>query len=117
MQGGVRVQPDQLVIQHRREGQLPGGRPPPGRPRRFDTRFFAIDRKCVAAERSGIVGPDAELTELAWVGLDEARNLDLPRITRAVLDDLEIAAKGGFATHLPIPFYFERYGKGFRDAL
>lgn len=90
---------------------------PPGRPRRFDTRFFATDRRDVAAERPGIVGPDAELTELAWVKLDEARKLDLPRITRAVLDDLEAAAAAGFAPHWPIPFYFERHRKGQREVL
>nr|WP_284211776.1 NUDIX hydrolase [Methylobacterium brachythecii] len=90
---------------------------PPGRPRRFDTRFFVADRKAVATERPGIVGPDAELTEIAWVGLDEARGLDLPRITRAVLDDLEAAAAIDFKPFRPIPFYFERYGKGLRELL
>ena len=90
---------------------------PPGRPRRFDTRFFATDRRSVAAERPGVVGPDAELTELAWVKLDEARRLDLPRVTRWVLDDLEAAAAAEFAPYRPIPFYFERYGKGLREEL
>ena len=90
---------------------------PPGRPRRFDTRFFVTDRRRVASERSGIVGPAAELTELVWVGPDEARRLDLPRITRAVLDDLEAAVDAAFAPHRPIPFYFERYGKGVRALL
>lgn len=90
---------------------------PPGRPRRFDTRFFVTDRRSVAAERPGIVGPDAELTELAWVKLDEARKLDLPRITRAVLDDLQAAAEAGFAPYRPIPFYYERHGKGLREEL
>lgn len=90
---------------------------PPGRPRRFDTRFFVADRIAVAAERPGIVGPDAELTEIAWVGLDAARKLDLPRITRAVLDDLEAAAALDFKPFRAIPFYFERYGKGLRELL
>ncbi len=90
---------------------------PPQRPRRFDTRFFVVDRKQVAAERAGIVGPDAELTEIAWVGLDAARKLDLPRITRLVLDDLEQAVEANFAEHRPIPFYFERYGKPLREFL
>ncbi len=90
---------------------------PPGRPRRFDSRFFATDRQSVAAERASLVGPDSELTELAWVRLDEARKLDLPRITRAVLDDLEAAAGSQFAPHLPIPFYFEQRGKSVRELL
>jgi len=91
---------------------------PPKRPRRFDTRFFAVDRRSVAAERPGLVGPDAELTELAWVTLDDARNkLELPRITRIVLDDLEGAAQAGFPPYRPIPFYFERHGKSLRDEI
>ncbi|MFF8802178.1 MULTISPECIES: NUDIX domain-containing protein [unclassified Methylobacterium] len=90
---------------------------PPKRARRFDTRFFAVDRKGVAAERSGIVGPDSELTELAWVDLDAARKLDLPRITRVILDDLEAAAAAGFPPYRPIPFYFERRGKGLREEI
>ena len=90
---------------------------PPGRPRRFDTRFFVTDRRAVAAEQPGIVGPDAELTELAWVDLAEARKLDLPRITRVVLDDLEEQAKAGFPPYRAIPFYYERHGKGQRELL
>ncbi|WP_442919148.1 NUDIX hydrolase [Methylobacterium sp. Leaf118] len=91
---------------------------PPKRPRRFDTRFFAVDRRAVAGESPGIVGPDAELTELAWVTLDDARRtLDLPRITRVVLDDLEAAAQAGFPPYRPVPFYFERHGKGVREEI
>lgn len=90
---------------------------PPGRVRRFDARFFATDRRTIAAERAGRVGPDAEFTEIAWVGLDEARGLDLPRITRTILDDVEAAAKGGFAPHRPIPFYRERHGRAERTLL
>ncbi|GJE62972.1 hypothetical protein LNAOJCKE_0161 [Methylorubrum aminovorans] len=90
---------------------------PPKRVRRFDTRFFAVDRKAVAMERPGIVGPDAELTELAWVDLTAARKLDLPRITRVILDDLEAAAEAGFPPYRPIPFYFERHGKGVREEI
>lgn len=91
---------------------------PPKRPRRFDTRFFVVDRRGVAAERPGLVGPEAELTELAWVTLDDARKtLELPRITRIVLDDLEGAAQVGFPPYRPIPFYFERRGKSMREEI
>ncbi len=90
---------------------------PPKRPRRFDTRFFAIDRGAVASETPGIVGESAELVELAWVGLKEARDLDLPRITGVILEDLQVQVEGGFAAHRPIPFYFERYGRGQRREL
>ncbi|GJD97011.1 NUDIX hydrolase [Methylobacterium iners] len=90
---------------------------PPKRPRRFDTRFFAVDRRAVAAETPDIVGESAELVELAWVGFKEARGLDLPRITGVILEDLEAQVEGGFAPHRTIPFYFERYGRGERRVL
>lgn len=90
---------------------------PPGRPRRFDTRFFTIDRTFVAAETLGIVTPDSELVELVWVSIAQARKLDLPRITGVVLGDLEAQIAGGFAPHLPIPFYYERRGLGRRELL
>jgi 8-oxo-dGTP pyrophosphatase MutT (NUDIX family) len=90
---------------------------PPGRPRRFDTRFFAANRTAIAHEVPGVVSPDAELVELVWVSFSEARALDLPRITRVVLDDLEAQAKGGFAPYRTIPYYYERSGKPQRETL
>ena len=90
---------------------------PPGRPRRFDTRFFSVDRTFVAAEKPGIVTKDAELVELVWVSIAQARKLDLPRITDVVLTDLEAQIAGGFAPHLPIPFYYQRRGRGQRVLL
>ena len=44
---------------------------PPGLSRRFDTRFFAVDAQAIAHRVDGIVGPQAELVELAWVPVDE----------------------------------------------
>lgn len=90
---------------------------PPKRVRRFDTRFFVIDRAGVAAEEPGRVSEDSELTELAWVRLDAARKLDLPYITRAVLDELEAQIAVDFAPHRQIPFHFERYGRREREFL
>ena len=45
---------------------------PPGRTKRFDTRFFAVDAGAIAVRREGVVGPDTELTELVWLPIDEA---------------------------------------------
>ena len=78
---------------------------PPGRPRRFDTRFFAVDRDAIAWEAENVVGPASELVELVWVDLEEARRLDLPTITAAMLGELERRVAAGFAQSLPIPFY------------
>ena len=54
---------------------------PPGRPRRFDSRFFAADISTVAHRAEGFVGPDSELVELVWMPIAEARSLDIPAIT------------------------------------
>jgi 8-oxo-dGTP pyrophosphatase MutT (NUDIX family) len=90
---------------------------PPRRPKRFDTRFFAIDRTAIAAEVGGVVGPDAELVELAWVTLPEAKRLDLPVITLTILEDLEDRIAQGFAPELPVPFYREHRGRFVRELL
>lgn len=78
---------------------------PPGRPRRFDTRFFAVDRTMIGDEVAGVIGPESELVELVWVDLPEARALDLPGITTVMLDELEHRIAAGFGHELPVPFY------------
>lgn len=90
---------------------------PPRRPKRFDTRFFAVDRETVVEERTGVVGPDSELVELAWVDLPAARRLDLPAITSAILEELEQRLANGFGHDLPVPFYYERRGRFERELL
>ena len=44
---------------------------PPGRPRRFDARFFAAEAEAIAHRVDGVVGPDAELVELVWLPIGE----------------------------------------------
>lgn len=78
---------------------------PPRRPRRFDTRFFALDAQDISGKVEGVVGPDAELIELVWLPLTEAERLDMPPITKAVLAELEHRIACGFTHDLPVPFY------------
>jgi len=78
---------------------------PPQRPRRFDTRFFALDAQDISGKVEGVVGPDAELIELVWLPLTEAERLDMPPITKAVLAELEHRIACGFTHDLPVPFY------------
>jgi 8-oxo-dGTP pyrophosphatase MutT (NUDIX family) len=78
---------------------------PPGRTKRFDTRFFAIDAAEIAARHEGVVGPDTELTELVWLPISEASRLELPTITAAVLEELTARIAAGFAHDLPVPYY------------
>ena len=90
---------------------------PPGRPRRFDTRFFAADREAIAAEVNDVVGPASELVELAWVTLAKAPELDCPTITQVILQELQDRLSAGFSQELPIPFYYERRGRFVRELL
>jgi 8-oxo-dGTP pyrophosphatase MutT (NUDIX family) len=90
---------------------------PPRRPKRFDTRFFAADAAAIAAQIDGIVHDGAELTELTWVTLKEARALDLPSITQVILKELEARIAAGFLPELPVPFYYERFGTFRREEL
>lgn len=81
---------------------------PPGRPRRFDTRFLVVGADAIAGQLESGLGPSGELEDVAWVTFEEARaRPELPPITRAVLDELEprIAADPTLAADHPVPFY------------
>jgi 8-oxo-dGTP pyrophosphatase MutT (NUDIX family) len=86
---------------------------PPGFPRRFDARFFAIDASAIAHRQDGVVHADAELVELAWMPIREARRLPMPVITEMVLDDFEKRVHAGFGRELPVPFYHTDEDEGF----
>jgi 8-oxo-dGTP pyrophosphatase MutT (NUDIX family) len=61
---------------------------PPGRPRRFDARFFLADAACVASDPDDFSAASDELSHLAWVPLADARRFDLPFITEVVLAEV-----------------------------
>jgi 8-oxo-dGTP pyrophosphatase MutT (NUDIX family) len=90
---------------------------PPRRPKRFDTTFLCMDADAIAHRIEGVVGPDTELVELVWVPLQEAQQLDLPPITRVVLEELEKRLEAGMAHALPCPFYYEVSRKWRREEL
>jgi 8-oxo-dGTP pyrophosphatase MutT (NUDIX family) len=89
---------------------------PPGRPRRFDTRFFCVPATAVV-HKSAIA--DGELSDLEWHSIAQARTLELPNITRVVLEDLgERLGAGAMQTSLlPVPFYHRRNGAFVRDQI
>ena len=90
---------------------------PPGRSRRFDARFFAVDASQIAHRVDGLITAESELVELVWQPLDQVQNLDLPRITSMVLKELEARIAAGFGHHLPVPFFFEKNKRSFREEL
>ena len=78
---------------------------PPGRPRRFDARFFAADAQLIVHKVEGVVHSDAELVELTWLPVADAQKLDIPPVTKRVLLELEARVAAGFGHDLPVPFY------------
>ncbi|MEP4247424.1 NUDIX hydrolase [Tateyamaria sp.] len=64
---------------------------PPGRPRRFDARFFLIDAQDLNSDIDDFSAASDELSHLQWIELDRVRSFDMPFITEVVLS--EIAAR------------------------
>ena len=90
---------------------------PPRRPRRFDSRFFAADISAVAHRVEGVVGPQAELVELVWLPITEARRLDIPAITAVALDELQDRILTGMSHDHPVPFYRMLHKRFVREML
>ncbi|MGB3389946.1 MAG: NUDIX hydrolase [Pseudaminobacter sp.] len=91
---------------------------PPGRVRRFDTRFLSAWKSSVAVELPD-GGPTNELEELVWLPLDEAKQADVPAITRTVLEELEqrLALDPNLEPGGVVPFYRMIRNRFVRDLL
>ncbi|WP_164660965.1 NUDIX hydrolase [Tropicibacter sp. Alg240-R139] len=61
---------------------------PPGRPRRFDARFFLVDADDIQGDLDDFTHASDELSHLQWIKLTEARQFDLPFITEVVLAEV-----------------------------
>ena len=77
---------------------------PPGRPRRFDARFFLVDADMIAGDLDDFSAASEELSHLHWVPRAEARALDLPFITEVVLAEIEARAHDP-APPASVPFF------------
>ena len=81
---------------------------PAYRPKRFDARFFMADaERLISLERRADCG---ELDEIAWLELEETAALDLPNITRFVLQELALRLED---PSRPAPF--TRFARGARQ--
>ena len=77
--------------------------------KRYDTRFFYVDAKHIAHKNAFVAG---EFDEISWLNFEQIRNLELPRITKAVLKDMHILIESNALYHqLPIPFYYTENNK------
>ena len=90
---------------------------PPGRPRRFDARFFTMDATAIAHHIEGVTSPDAELVELVWMPLAQAKQLDMAAVTGVMLEELDARIADGFGHDLPVPFYRMPHGRFVREML
>ncbi|TMV08006.1 NUDIX hydrolase [Ruegeria sediminis] len=61
---------------------------PPGRPRRFDARFFLVDADEIQGDLDDFTHASDELSHLQWIKLRDAREFDLPFITEVVLAEV-----------------------------
>ncbi|EEB83354.1 NUDIX hydrolase [Roseobacter sp. GAI101] len=77
---------------------------PPGRPRRFDARFFLVDADHIATDLDDFDAACDELSHLQWVALSDARSFDMPFITEVVLAEVEARAKD-LAPPASVPFF------------
>jgi 8-oxo-dGTP pyrophosphatase MutT (NUDIX family) len=89
---------------------------PPGQRRRFDARFFMADISAIHGDPEDFSAASGELTHLQWARLSEVRDLDLPFITRFILDFIEPRLHEP-EKHHPVPFTYERYGRDHLDHL
>lgn len=81
---------------------------PPGRPRRFDARFFLADAADLAGDPDDFSRATDELSHLHWVPMAEARRLNLPFITEVVLGEVgALLARGGPPEAVP---FFDNSG-------
>src|SRR5580693_7457175 len=62
---------------------------PPGRVRRYDTRFFTADASSIAHRVEGVIHPDAELVELVWVEIGSKPLADRHPMPGTVLGERE----------------------------
>lgn len=91
---------------------------PPGRVRRYDTRFFSCFADEAGIDPNHIVDSD-ELLELQWLDINDYSSLNMAPITRMVLEDVTKFMIGDpeLKFESPVRQYFERRGKFIRGFL
>src|SRR5882757_2159891 len=91
---------------------------PPGRIKRFDTRFFTADASAIAHRVEGVIHADAELVELVWVEIGSKPLADAHAMTKNVLAELDRRLATGPLRHdAPVPFFHFYGGRMHRDVL
>lgn len=91
---------------------------PPGNVRRYDTRFFVTYTDEAGLNPAHMRDSD-ELHDLRWLDIEADSSLNIPQITRAVLEDVRtlLTNRPTLAFDAPVPFYRHRNGRELRDYL
>ena len=96
-----------------RVGLVPDPRPlsfvfraitPPGRPRRFDARFFLGNASEVRGDPDDFSNASDELRHLQWIPLGELRQFEMPFITQVVLAEIS-ASLPNLGPPASVPFF------------
>lgn len=85
---------------------------PPGQSRRFDARFFLVDLRQadLIGEPDDFSQASPELSDLQWISLAKASELDVPLITRFVIEFVSDVMKTGGVVK-KVPFRFTQDGE------
>jgi 8-oxo-dGTP pyrophosphatase MutT (NUDIX family) len=83
---------------------------PPGRPRRFDARFFLVDTDRVVSDLDDFSQACEELSHLQWIPLEKARSFDLPFITEVVLAEVEADLRDP-SRNAKVPYFYNEEGR------
>jgi 8-oxo-dGTP pyrophosphatase MutT (NUDIX family) len=90
---------------------------PTYRNRRFDTRFFMVEADLIQNDVQIAPVGSGELLQLQWVTIKEAEQLELPTITRIVLNEVERRLAYGHSPQDQGPFIYFRHGKAVMDKI
>ena len=85
---------------------------PTYRTRRFDTRFFRVYDEFIHSDPEEMAKASGELLDLHWLTLPAARKLDLPAITRSVIDMVETRMTHERKAQLKKPAPYVRFING-----
>ncbi len=90
---------------------------PPIYPHRYDTHFFAVFCDAALPEGSPGLTASEEMLEPGWFSFKAAKQLDLPEITRIIVEEAEarLEADPLLGADLPIPLYSTHRGRMVRS--
>jgi len=83
---------------------------PPGRPRRFDARFFLGRAELITGDPDDFSNASDELAHLQWIPLSKTREFDLPFITEVVLAEVQSRLANPHEEHA-VPFFAHEDGR------